>query len=342
MRDICQVNDKPFAGKVVLLGGDFRQCLPVVRHGTRADIMMACVKESYVWPLFEKLELHINVRAQNDNTGYAQWLLQLGNGTLEGTIRRDLDTLIPIPPEFLVNNLETLTRNVFGDLQPFLVPHKAILTPLNADCNIINRTICDQFRGELRRYLSADAIAEDDENLINYYPPEFLHGLTPSGCPPHLLELKEGVVVMLLRNLNVRAGLCNGTRCVVISLGENIVDVEILSNSGRRTGERTFIPKIDFIPVDNNLPFRLKRRQYPLRMAYATTINKSQGQTYDAVGIYLPQPVFTHGQLYVAFSRAKTRDSVSVVVTPTISQGKLFNDRDDVYTRNIVFQESLT
>lgn len=90
--------------------------------------MIACVKD--VWPLFEKLELHINVRAQNDNTGYAEWLLQLGNGTLEGTVCRGLDTLVPIPPEFLVDNLETLTRNVFGDIQPFDVPHKAILSPL--------------------------------------------------------------------------------------------------------------------------------------------------------------------------------------------------------------------
>lgn len=316
------------------------QCLPVVLHGTRADVMMACVKESNLWPLFHKLQLNINIRAQEDNTGYADWLLQLGNDTLKG-IHRGLDTLVPIPPEFIVDNMQTLIRSVFGDLRPFDIPHKAILSPFNVDCDIINDSICETFPGVAHTYYSADALAEDDQGINSYYPVEFLNSITPSGSPPHALYLKEGVIVMVLRNLNVRAGICNGTRCLVRRLAENFVDVEILSTSGRRTGERTFIPRIDFLPVDTGLPFRMKRRQYPLRIAYATTINKSQGQTYDAVGIYLERPVFTHGQLYVAFSRAKRRDSVFVVIRPAPSQGKLFNDKDDIYTKNIVYREAL-
>lgn len=70
-------------------------------------------------------------------------------------------------------------------------------------------------------------------------------------------------------------------------------------------------------PSDANLPFTLQRIQFSIRLAYAMTINKSQGQTFDRVGIYLLQPVFSHGQLYVAFSRAHTLGSVKVMLDDT-------------------------
>ena len=67
-------------------------------------------------------------------------------------------------------------------------------------------------------------------------------------------------------------------------------------------GSEVFIPRIDFIPK-TELPFEFKRRQFPVRVCYAMTINKSQGQSMKYVGLYLPEPVFTHGQLYVGLSR---------------------------------------
>ena len=56
------------------------------------------------------------------------------------------------------------------------------------------------------------------------------------------------------------------------------------------------------------MPFSLHRVQFPLRLAYSVTINKAQGQTFDKVGIYLPKPVFSHGQIYVAWSKQKIRN----------------------------------
>ena len=102
-------------------------------------------------------------------------------------------------------------------------------------------------------------------------------------------------------------------------------------------------------PTDSDMPYRLKRLHFLVLLAFAITINKSQGQTFDRVGIHLLEPVFRHGQLYVAFSRATSREGVKVNVEETNSQGKLLRNRADateedkhrVFTKNIVYREVL-
>ena len=69
------------------------------------------------------------------------------------------------------------------------------------------------------------------------------------------------------------------------------------------------------------------------------TINKSQGQSFDHVGLYLPEPVFAHGQLYVALSRCSNAQHLKVFVGQSSEQGKLYNDR--TFTRNVVLRPLL-
>ncbi|KAF2346423.1 DNA helicase, partial [Trinorchestia longiramus] len=84
--------------------------------------------------------------------------------------------------------------------------------------------------------------------------------------------------------------------------------------TGSKKGEHAFIPRINLVPSDTNLPFNFCRRQFPLIPAFAMTINKSQGQSFSNVGVYLPSPVFSHGQLYVALSRIRNRNNIKIVI----------------------------
>jgi ATP-dependent DNA helicase PIF1 len=174
--------------------------------------------------------------------------------------------------------------------------------------------VLSYLRGAQVNFLSADS-AEDTE-VVNTYPSEFLNTLEVSSMPSHKLLLKIGAPVILLRNLDPLARLCNGTRLIIRHFTMRIVEVEIITGKG--ASNVAFIPCIKFIFDNSNLPFTFARKQFPLRLAYAMTINKSQGQTLSHVGLHLEDDVFSHGQLYVAFSRAKAPANIKVQLPDTV------------------------
>ena len=99
-----------------------------------------------------------------------------------------------------------------------------------------------------------------------------------------------------------------------------------------------FLPRIPFILIENiNDSLQFKRKQFPIRLCFAMTINKAQWQTLNYVGIYLREPLFSHGQLYVALSRVRTGNCVKV-----LNYKDLFNKGDSRLTKNAVFQELFT
>jgi ATP-dependent DNA helicase PIF1 len=142
-----------------------------------------------------------------------------------------------------------------------------------------------------------------------------MYALTPNGIPPHVLKLKIGCPVILLRNLDPANGICNGTRLAVRACQRNSIDAEIVL--GHHAGKRVFLPRIPLCPSDDQMfPSQFKRKQFLIRLSFAMTVNKSQGQTIANVGVYFPAPVFSHGQLYIAISRATTRTNIKILTLP--------------------------
>ena len=111
------------------------------------------------------------------------------------------------------------------------------------------------------------------EELDILYPIEFLNSLNFIGFPQHELRLKKNTPIMLLRNINPSMGLCNGTRLIILQLGIKIIEAVIITGSHK--GEKVFIPRIVLTYQDKKWPFILKRRQFPIRICYCMTINKS-------------------------------------------------------------------
>jgi ATP-dependent DNA helicase PIF1 len=147
-----------------------------------------------------------------------------------------------------------------------------------------------------KQYLSSDTLlkgpdAHDSYDLL--YSVEFLNSLNGNNFPQHKFCLKKGVPGMLLRNLNQAEGLYNGTRLIITVLGDMVIEGQIMS--GTHKGKSVLIPRISLTLKNKKLPFGLQRRQYPIKICYCMTINKSQGQTLSTVEIYLQILVFTHG-----------------------------------------------
>jgi hypothetical protein len=328
----------PFGGKVVVFGGDFRQVLPVVRHGTRAQITDATLKKSYLWQWIKHIKLWRNMRALSD-PWFSDFLLRIGDGK-EESIGQEY---VRLPEEIVISytELKASVSKLIDDIFPLLDKHgnspsyisaRAILSTKNEYVDELNSLLINRFPGEEKVYYSFDSAVDDPHN---HYPQEFLNSLTPNGLPPHILRLKINCPVILLRNLDPSNGLCNGTRLIIKAFQENAIDAEIIG--GQYAGKRVFLPRIPLYPSEDDvLPFRFKRKQFPIRLSFAMTINKAQGQTIPNVGVYLPEPVFSHGQLYVALSRGISRQTTRILAKPN-------NDIDPSgkSTKNIVYTDVL-
>ncbi|XP_023739552.1 uncharacterized protein LOC111887620 [Lactuca sativa] len=355
LRDVLDYDEKLFGGISVLLGGDFRQTLPVLPKSTRSKIIALTLPSSYLWTYFIIQFLHTNMRLESSNTiphssmtlsEFATWLLAISNGHI-GVLDKDDprdSNWIQIPSSLLISpspdSLQTLIDFVYGDGTlnlPTATPlsARAIVCPTNDSTDEINAHVLKMVTTGARVYNNTYTMhpnGKHTSHLEGLYPIEYLNQLSFPRIPPHELLLKVDYLIMLLRNINQREGLCNGTRMIVSQLLPSVIKATIITGTSIR--KRVYIPRIKFIHKSSDLPFIFSRKQFPVKVCYAMTINKSQGQSLRKIGIYLSQPVFAHRQLYVALSRATSPDSIKILIN---SSDTTKNNK----TKNVVFKDLL-
>jgi hypothetical protein len=337
-RTLCDLrnNEQPFGGVTVVFGGDFQQILPVVPKGSRPQIVGACFQSSPLWRNIVHLHLTQNMRLGQTpaDRAYAQWLQEMGHGqhTAPNTTIE-----LPVHVKLAQNSVDCLINTIYPDFEragvmtPQYLSERTILSARNDDVDDVNASMLRQLPGEEIVYQSADSSVDagESEDAAVSYTTEYLNSINVSGLPLSKLTLKIGCPLMIIRNLDPSHGICNGTRAILRRATCRVLDVEIVG--GDHNGERAFIPRLN-LSTSDTLPFQLRRRQFPVRVAFAMTINKSQGQSVKHVGLDVRTPVFTHGQLYVAMSRVTSPERIHVLFP---------EEATSTATKNIVFPEVL-
>ena len=289
MRDILQKPDLPFGGKILILAGDFRQCLPVVPGKQRAGIIKHTILKSFLWGFFQILELSVNMRVRASGNphleAFDKWTLSIGNGEVSSVKVPATMIATRITPNSKENAsaegdaMAKFCDKIFPDLAENVgdqnwIEGRALLAPTNKEVQMMNDILSSKLPGSTQIMRSSDQLEKTEEVL--HFNVEYLNSLTPSGCPPHALHLKKGTPLMLLRNLDPRAGLCNGTKLIF----EDSIDNKILKCRVSGSDRTVLIPRIIFIPKLGELGMHTPwtRRQFPVKLAFAMTINKSQGK----------------------------------------------------------------
>ena len=275
LRDVTKNKHILFGGIPFVLGGDFRQTPPVVHKGNKIKIIESSIKH-FVKIHFKKLSLTQNMRADPNAKEFAEWLLKIGNGK-ESKHRQFGDDIIKLPDQIITKQKDEFINQLFGNVQNINdLKDICCLSTTNKIVNEMNIEIQDKILpGPVFKKVSIDEIVvQDPTEDPNQYPIEYLNSITPSGMPPHELQINQNSIVMLLRNLNLKAGLCNGTRLMVKKINEHSLVCEIISGNKNHIGSIVLIPKIELTSQGDDLPFVLKRFQFPLRLAFCMTINK--------------------------------------------------------------------
>ncbi|GAU47108.1 hypothetical protein TSUD_403410 [Trifolium subterraneum] len=214
-----------FGGKVVVFGGDFRQILPVIPRGSRSDIVHSSLNASYIWDHCKVLTLTKNMRLNQGSSpeenkeieAFSKWLLLVGEGKLSEP--NDGTAEIEIPKEILITEFENPIQGIVESTYPDFLNHhrnyeyllsRAILASTIEVVDSINDYVLGLMSGEETVYYSSNTVDRSNihnEDMLHIYTPKFLNSLRTSGVPNHIIKLKIGTPIMLMRNIDQAEGL---------------------------------------------------------------------------------------------------------------------------------------
>jgi hypothetical protein len=202
---------------------------------------------------------------------------------------------------------------------------RAILSFRNDTVTEFNDSMLLKLRGPVHYFNVVNSMEENEKTPgVEPLPIEFLQGVELASLPPSQLCLKVGAPVIILRNLSPKQGLCNSTRMNITRLGRSCIGGII--SGGQYDSQFRLLPRNRLTTLEGDLPFILMRKQFPIHLCFAMTVNKSQGQLLNSVGVDLRTGAFTHGQLYVALSRVTSLNSLTLL----FSEGNELEQIDNV------------
>ena len=369
-----------FIDKVVVTMGDMRQIAPVVVNADKIDVINHSIPSSPLWKEFIIKKLTKNMRlleltneitpteeqriALNNQRLYGEMILAIGNGTQSSDVlkegyvydkTRGARTVELLHCQRIINKNDAITYAFPPPFDPEMFSKRAILAGTNEEV--------DQWNGEVQNLnsfpvmllASHDELAESDDPhdiLRSMLTEDVLNNYNKNGVPPHVLNLKVNDTCIVLRNLNRKECLTNNCRVRIIAITTKCIRVQTINDN-----KKTFsLPRIRFkfrLPFGRS--FELVRTQFPLRLAYSMSINKSQGilknfyfhdrlirlcifcigQELSTCLLDLRTPPFAHGHLYVALSRIRKFNDIAIFTNEE-------NVRNGVITtENVVYPELL-
>jgi hypothetical protein len=256
-------------GKLVVLMHDFRQILPVVPQGNRDDIVAAAVTFSELWNQFTPLQLRQNMRVQRflqTNPSpekahrlqeYSDWLFNLANGKLPSVVP-NIPSIIQVPDQMVCTSQRELEDKVYNNFilnyqDPEYLHTRAIMSSTNDIIQQQNSEMVERLPGEMVISTSIDSCVEESD--VTLYDVEVLNKINTLGVSPHRLALKPRAFIILIKNLNIKHGHCNGTRYIIKEMTPRLIKAEKLS---RGPHSEILIPRIPMISNDSDFPVPFK------------------------------------------------------------------------------------
>jgi len=172
---------------------------------------------------------------------FSDWVLAIGDGKV-GLIN-DVDISLHIPPDLLIQSSGNHVQSIVDSTYPNMLDSmtdisyfqdKAILSPTNSMVDQINDYMLDLMPGEEKTYFSYDSPLTQNGNcdiVDDVHTSKFLNTINASGLPHHKIRLKIGVPIMLLRNIDLKLGLCNGTRLIITRMEKFILEGKVIFGS---------------------------------------------------------------------------------------------------------------